>query len=99
MTGGRVVVLGRTGRNFAAGMIGGIAYVLNMSGDFDYYCNMDMIELSLLETDEDRREVKSLIKAHHAYTGSPLAARILSEWDSYASRFIKVMPVEYKKLL
>lgn len=99
MTGGRVVVLGRTGRNFAAGMSGGIAYVLNMSGDFDYCCNMDMIELSLLETDEDRREVKSLIKAHHAYTGSPLAARILSEWDSYASRFIKVMPVEYKKLL
>ncbi len=96
MTGGRVVVLGKTGRNFAAGMSGGIAYVLDVDGDFDYYCNMDMVELSLLETDEDRREVKSLIKAHYAHTGSPLAARILSEWDSYAAQFIKVMPVEYK---
>lgn len=98
MTGGRVVVLGKTGRNFAAGMSGGIAYVWNPGGDFDYYCNMDMVELSLLETDEDRAEVKSMVKAHLKYTGSPLAERLLSEWDAHAAEFIKVIPVEYKKI-
>ena len=99
MTGGRVVVLGKTGRNFAAGMSGGIAYVWNPDGDFDFYCNMDMVELSLLETDEDRAEVKGLVQAHLERTGSPLASRILSEWDSHAAEFIKVLPVDYKKLL
>ena len=99
MTGGRVVVLGKTGRNFAAGMSGGIAYVWNPDGDFDFYCNMDMVELSLLESDEDRAEVKGLIQAHMERTGSPLASRILSEWDSHAAEFIKVLPVDYKKLL
>ena len=99
MTGGRVVVLGKTGRNFAAGMSGGIAYVWNPDGDFDFYCNMDMVELSLLESEEDRAEVKGLIQAHMERTGSPLASRILSEWDSHAAEFIKVLPVDYKKLL
>ncbi|MGN0200530.1 MAG: glutamate synthase large subunit [Candidatus Cryptobacteroides sp.] len=99
MTGGRVVVLGKTGRNFAAGMSGGIAYVWNPDGDFDFYCNMDMVELSLLESEEDRTEVKGLIQAHMERTGSPLASRILSEWDSHAAEFIKVLPVDYKKLL
>ena len=99
MTGGRVVVLGKTGRNFAAGMSGGIAYVWNPDGDFDFYCNMDMVELSLLESEEDRAEVKGLIQTHMERTGSPLASRILSEWDSHAAEFIKVLPVDYKKLL
>lgn len=99
MTGGRVVVLGRTGKNFAAGMSGGIAYVWNPDGDFDFYCNMDMVELSLLEEREDREEVFSLIKAHFKHTGSTLAARMIADWDLYARQFIKVMPVEYKKIL
>ena len=98
MTGGRVVVLGRTGKNFAAGMSGGIAYVWNPDGDFDFYCNMDMVELSLLEEREDREEVFSLIKAHFKHTGSTLAARMIADWDLYARQFIKVMPVEYKKI-
>ena len=99
MTGGRVVVLGKTGRNFAAGMSGGIAYVWNPDGDFDFYCNMDMVELSLLESEEDRAEVKGLIQAHMERTGSQRASRILSEWDSHAAEFIEVLPVDYKKLL
>ncbi|MGM9764876.1 MAG: glutamate synthase-related protein, partial [Candidatus Cryptobacteroides sp.] len=96
MTGGRVVVLGRTGRNFAAGMSGGIAYVWDPDGDFDYYCNMDMTELSLLEDSRDREELMGLIRKHHRYTGSTLAAKILDEWDLYARQFLKVTPVEYK---
>jgi len=75
MTGGRTVVLGRTGRNFAAGMSGGIAYVLDEEGDFDYYCNMQMVELSLIEEMADNKELKSLIQKHHRYTGSPLAKK------------------------
>ena len=99
MTGGRVVVLGTTGRNFAAGMSGGIAYVWNRNGDFDFFCNMDMVELSLLEEAGDRREVRTLIEAHYNHTSSPLAARMLEHWDDYAEQFIKVMPIEYKKVL
>ncbi len=99
MTGGRVVVLGKTGRNFAAGMSGGIAYVYNEKGDFDYFCNMEMIELSLLETKEDEDEAKSLIERHFAATQSPKAKRILENWDKERSRFIKVTPIEYKKIL
>lgn len=99
MTGGKVLVIGKTGRNFAAGMSGGVAYVWDPSGNFDFFCNMDMVELSLLETDEDRRDVLNLLKAHSKYTSSALAARMVSEWDFYARQFIKVMPVEYKALL
>lgn len=99
MTGGRVVVLGKTGRNFAAGMSGGIAYVWDPDGSFDYYCNMDMIELTLLEDDADREELRSLIAAHLKYTGSTLASMILDDWDLYARQFLKVTPVEYKKIL
>ena len=99
MTGGRVLVLGRTGRNFAAGMSGGIAYVYDVNGDFDYFCNMGMVELSLLETEDDEREVRTLLEKHIAATASPCAARILAAWDTERSRFIKVLPIEYKKWL
>ncbi|MDR2286970.1 MAG: glutamate synthase large subunit [Prevotellaceae bacterium] len=99
MTGGRVVVLGSCGKNFAAGMSGGIAYVLNMNDDFDYFCNMEMVELSLVEDKADNEELRLLISAHEKYTQSPVAKRILNEWDNYVKRFIKVLPIEYKKVL
>ncbi len=99
MTGGRTVVLGTTGRNFAAGMSGGIAYVWNPNGDFDYFCNMEMVELSLIEDVADNRELHRLISAHYKHTRSPLAARMLDNWDEYVRQFLKVIPVEYKKVL
>jgi len=99
MTGGRTVVLGKTGRNFAAGMSGGVAYVLNTVGNFDYFCNMGMVELSLVEEPSDVRELKDLISKHLNYTGSPLASRIVENWNEYLPRFIKVIPFEYKKVL
>lgn len=99
MTGGRVVVLGKTGRNFAAGMSGGIAYVWDPDGRFDYYCNMDMIELSLVEENADKEELRFLIAAHLKYTGSTLAATILDDWDLHVRQFLKVTPVEYKKII
>ena len=99
MTGGRVVVLGETGRNFAAGMSGGIAYVYDTRGDFDYFCNMDSVELTLLETSEDEREVRSLLEKHVAATGSLLARRILGAWETERSRFLRVLPTEYAALL
>lgn len=99
MTGGCTVVLGNTGRNFAAGMSGGIAYVLDINGDFDFYCNMEMVELTLLEEMSDVRELKNLISRHAQYTNSTLAKQILSNWEEYLSKFIKVVPIEYKKVL
>ncbi|MFV0471187.1 MAG: glutamate synthase large subunit [Paludibacteraceae bacterium] len=99
MTGGRTVVLGTTGRNFAAGMSGGIAYVLDEKGDFDYYCNMEMVELSLIEDNTDDKELHNLISKHYKYTGSPLAKKILDNWKAYIEKFIKVVPIEYKKVL
>ena len=99
MTGGRVVVLGTCGNNFAAGMSGGIAYVLNLNDNFDFFCNMEMVELSLIEDKADNDELRALITAHSTYTQSPLAARILNNWDNYVKRFIKVLPIEYKKVL
>lgn len=99
MTGGRTVVLGKTGRNFAAGMSGGIAYVYNIDEDFDYYCNMQMVELSLIEDSSDNKELHKLISNHYEYTRSPLAKRILDNWNLEVNRFIKVMPIEYKKVL
>ena len=99
MTGGRTVVLGPTGKNFAAGMSGGIAYVWNENETFDYFCNMEMVELSLVEDHADQTELRRLIEAHVQYTQSPLAERILKNWDDYLSRFIKVTPFEYKKIL
>jgi glutamate synthase (NADPH/NADH) large chain len=99
MTGGRVVVLGDTGRNFAAGMSGGVAYVWDKKGNFDYYCNMEMVELSLIEDSASRKELHELIRKHHHYTGSTLAATMLEQWDKYIYEFIKVVPIEYKKVL
>ena len=99
MTGGRVVVLGRTGRNFAAGMSGGVAYVYDPDRTFDYYCNMDMVELSLVEDSASRRELLELIRQHYLHTGSALAGRMLDEWHRRIDDFIQVIPIEYKRVL
>lgn len=98
MTGGRVVVLGQTGRNFAAGMSGGVAYVWNRDGNFDYFCNMEMVELSLIEEASYRKELHELIRQHYLYTGSKLARTMLDDWPRYADQFIQVVPIEYKKV-
>jgi len=99
MTGGRTVVLGQTGRNFAAGMSGGVAYVLDEIGNFDFFCNMEMIELSLIEDSMDSKEVQGLISNHYKYTGSQRAKHILDNWSSYVDKFKKIVPIEYKKVL
>ena len=99
MTGGRVVVLGQTGRNFAAGMSGGVAYVWNRDGNFDYFCNMEMVELSLIEEASYRKELHEFIRQHYLYTGSKLARTMLDDWPRYADQFIQVVPIEYKKVL
>ncbi|MBP8777395.1 MAG: glutamate synthase large subunit, partial [Bacteroidaceae bacterium] len=99
MTGGRVVVLGPTGRNFAAGMSGGVAYVWNPDENFDYFCNMEMVELSLIEESSYRKELHELIRQHYLYTGSKLARTMLDDWSKYADQFIQVIPIEYKKVL
>jgi glutamate synthase (NADPH/NADH) large chain len=99
MTGGRTVVLGRTGRNFAAGMSGGIAYVLDLDGDFDYYCNMGMVEISLVEELQDLRELRKLLERHYRYTSSARAKMILDEWEKYLPKFLKIIPYEYKRVL
>ena len=99
MTGGRVVVLGRTGRNFAAGMSGGVAYVWDKNHDFDYYCNMDMVEINLVEEASSRKELKELIRKHYLHTGSPLAGRILDDWNRYVEDFIQLVPIEHKRVL
>ena len=99
MTGGRVVVLGKTGRNFAAGMSGGAAYVYDPSHTFDYFCNMDMVELSLVEDSVSRKELLELIRQHYLHTGSALAGRMLDDWHRYIEDFIQVVPIEYKRVL
>ena len=99
MTGGRVVVLGETGRNFAAGMSGGVAYVWDKRHDFDYYCNMDMVEINLVEESSYRKELHELIRQHYLYTGSKLARQMLDDWQRYVEDFIQVVPIEYKRVL
>ena len=99
MTGGRVVVLGETGRNFAAGMSGGVAYVWDKNHNFDYFCNMEMVELSLLEDATARKELHELVRQHYLYTGSQLARTMLDNWSRYIEEFIQVTPIEYKKVL
>lgn len=99
MTGGRVLVLGSTGRNFAAGMSGGIAYVLDIHQDFEQKVNQEMVELSSIEEPEEIAYVRGLIEDHHHYTGSELAARILLDFTRALPRFVKVMPVDYKRVL
>ena len=99
MTGGRVVVLGETGRNFAAGMSGGVAYVWDKKHNFDYFCNMDMVEINLVEDASFRKELKELIRKHYLYTGSALAGKMLDNWNHYVEDFIQVIPIEYKRVL
>lgn len=99
MTGGRVVVLGKTGRNFAAGMSGGLAYVWDKNHDFDYFCNMDQVEINLVEEASARKELHELVRQHYLYTGSALARRMLDDWNRYIEDFIQVTPIEYKRVL
>jgi len=99
MTGGRVVVLGRTGRNFGAGMSGGIAYVLDREKDFKQRCNMETFELERLEDAADILELRSLIERHLKYTGSTVALALLADWTASVALFVKVMPTDYKRVL
>ncbi len=99
MTGGRVVILGPTGRNFAAGMSGGIAYVLDEDGRFPIRCNLGLVELEKVETEEDVSELKGLVERHLQFTQSSVAKRVLENWDSILPKFVKVMPTDYKRVL
>ena len=98
MTGGRVVVIGPTGRNFAAGMSGGIAYVLDATGDFERRCNPGMVDLEALAAD-DAELVERLLARHLALTGSTVADELLAVWGTACRRFVKVMPRDYKRVL
>ncbi|MBM2830874.1 MAG: glutamate synthase, partial [Gammaproteobacteria bacterium] len=98
MTGGRVVVIGKTGRNFAAGMSGGIAYVLDKTGDFKIRCNLGMVDLDALDA-EDVKTIKELLSRHVQYTQSTVAQKILDKWSSFQSKFVKIMPKDYKRIL
>ncbi|GJM13346.1 MAG: glutamate synthase [Pseudohongiella sp.] len=99
MTGGRVVILGKTGRNFGAGMSGGIAYVWDPEGEFPKQCNTGTFELEPLESIDDILELKAMIKKHYLYTDSPVAKSILDNWEKNLSQFVKVMPTDYKRVL
>jgi glutamate synthase domain-containing protein 2/glutamate synthase domain-containing protein 1/glutamate synthase domain-containing protein 3 len=99
MTSGTVVVIGRTGRNFAAGMSGGIAYVLDQRQLFDTLCNLDMVDLESIYQAEDQRVLHDLIRRHHQWTGSVQAKRILDNWQEMSGKFVKVMPIDYRKAL
>ena len=98
MTGGKAVILGATGRNFAAGMSGGVAYVLDDNKDFAPKCNMEMVSLETVDTDAESLELKALIAEHFAATGSDVANELLNDWDNNVKRFVKVMPVDYKRM-
>jgi glutamate synthase domain-containing protein 3 len=99
MTGGRVVVLGPTGKNFAAGMSGGIAYVLDETGAFPRNCNTEMVKLFNLTDFEEIEEVRELIRKHAVFTGSERSRQILASWDSMVPRFFKVYPNDYRRVL
>lgn len=98
MTGGRMVCLGATGRNFAAGMSGGVAYVLDTEGVFADKCNMGMVELGPVEG-EDAAELRGFIEKHVAATESAVGADLLADWDTSVQKFVRVMPVDYKAVL
>ena len=98
MTGGRVVILGSTGQNFAAGMSGGIAYIYNVKGEFEEQCNKEMVDLDPVSGD-DRNELYQLISNHYSYTKSSVAKFILDDFDNQLQHFIKVFPKDYKKVL
>jgi glutamate synthase domain-containing protein 3 len=99
MTGGRIVVIGRTGRNFAAGMSGGIAYIYDPDGDFDIRCNKEMVDLEKLDDAEDIDLVHGLLERHKEFTASTVAAKLLTDWPAVASKFVKVMPRDYKRVI
>ncbi len=99
MTGGRILVLGKVGRNFAAGMSGGIAYVLDMDGDFEYFCNKGMVELSQIRDYDDQDFIIEMLKRHIHYTDSSLARDIINRWYEYLPKFVRVLPLEYKRAL
>ena len=96
MTGGKVVILGKTGRNFAAGMSGGIAYILDFE---EIYCNKSMVTLENISSEEEMNEIKDMIEKHVAYTGSPQGRKILGDWKNYSDKFTKVIPIDYKRML
>jgi glutamate synthase (NADPH/NADH) large chain len=99
MTGGRAVVLGRTGRNFAAGMSGGVAYVWDPDGDFNLRCNLGLVELEKVDSPDAITELRDSIELHYKYTGSTVAARLLEDWPNILNQFVKVMPIDYKRVL
>jgi glutamate synthase (NADPH/NADH) large chain len=99
MTGGRILVLGKVGRNFAAGMSGGIAYVLDMDGDFEYFCNKGMVELSPIRDFDDQDFIIEMLKKHIHHTDSALARDIINKWYDYLPKFVRVLPLEYKRAL
>jgi glutamate synthase domain-containing protein 3 len=99
MTGGRAVILGPTGLNFAAGMSGGVAYVWDVNKDFAAKCNTGTVDLEAIEEDEDIVELREMIELHKEYTGSTVAAQILDEWPMSIRQFVKVMPTDYKRVL
>jgi glutamate synthase (ferredoxin) len=99
MTGGRVVVLGQTGRNFAAGMSGGIAYVLDEKGDFAQRCNKAMVQLMSVEEMEEMESIKNMIFRHAEYTGSSRAIEVLLQWDEWLPKFVRIIPHDYKQVL
>ena len=99
MTSGRVAVLGPTGRNFAAGMSGGIAYVLDETGDFDIRCNQELVDLEPVVEPEDIEELRAMVQKHHKYTGSANAARVLDDWDAFLTKFVKVYPRDYRRVI
>jgi glutamate synthase domain-containing protein 3 len=99
MTGGRIVVIGPTGRNFAAGMSGGIAYVYDPHGEFPTRCNREMVDLEKLSASDDLATVRGLLENHHRHTGSTVAAALLNDWENTVDVFVKVMPRDYRKVL
>jgi len=99
MTGGRVVILGLTGRNFAAGMSGGVAYIYDEKGDFYNHCNLEMVLLERLEDSVDVAELRGLIESHVKYTESAIGTRLLNDWEVSLSKFVKVIPKDYKRML
>jgi len=99
MTGGNVVILGATGRNFAAGMSGGIAYILDEKGDFASRCNMEMVSLEKLADDDEIEQVWKQIQRHQTYTQSERAATILADWKNFVPKFVKVLPQDYARVL
>ncbi|MEO0887721.1 MAG: glutamate synthase large subunit, partial [Cyanobacteria bacterium J06648_10] len=99
MTGGKAIILGLTGRNFAAGMSGGVAYVLDEAGDFASRCNTEMVGLERLETADEKQELRDIIQRHIDYTGSPNAKSLLEDWEATTAKFVKVMPRDYKRVL